>query len=63
MRKILVIDDEYDIREMLTDFLGLKGYDVIVARNGQEGIEIFKKNKPDVHPPAHRGRFRRPDGG
>jgi DNA-binding response OmpR family regulator len=48
MRKIRVIDDEYDIREMLTDFLGLKGYDVIVARNGQEGIEIFKKNKPDA---------------
>jgi DNA-binding response OmpR family regulator len=48
MSTILVIDDEYDIREMLTDFLGLKGYEVIVARNGKEGIEIFKKIKPDA---------------
>ena len=48
MRKILIIDDEYDIREMLSDFLELKGYKVILANNGKEGIELFKKSIPDA---------------
>jgi DNA-binding response OmpR family regulator len=48
MNKILVIDDECDIREMLSDFLKLKGYKVILATNGKEGIKLFKKNKPDA---------------
>jgi signal transduction histidine kinase len=42
---ILVIDDEYQNREMLSDFLSIKGYDIITAENGLEGLNIFKKNQ------------------
>lgn len=34
--KILVVDDEKDIRKLLTDFFQLQGYQVYTARNGQE---------------------------
>ena len=33
---------------MLSDFLELKGYKVILANNGKEGIELFKKSIPDA---------------
>lgn len=48
MKKILIIDDEYQNREMLSDFLEIKGYKVATATNGEEGIEAFKKNDADA---------------
>ena len=38
--KILAIEDNKDIREALRDLLTFEGMQVIVAENGQEGIEI-----------------------
>ena len=46
--KILIVDDEKDILEFLTYNLKKKGYDVITANNGQEGLELAKKNCPDL---------------
>lgn len=48
MKKILIIDDEYQNREMLSDFLEIKGYEVITANNGEEGIEAFKNDHVDA---------------
>jgi CheY-like chemotaxis protein len=48
MAKILVIDDEQGIRELLDTLLRRKGYDVILAANGQKGLEIFRRERPDV---------------
>ena len=39
--KILVIDDEYSIRHMLKEVFEFKGYQVLAAANGQEGLEIY----------------------
>src|SRR6266852_5194872 len=48
MSKILVIDDEQGIRDLLDTLLRRKGYDVIVAESGQKGLECFRRERPDV---------------
>ncbi|MEO5955897.1 MAG: response regulator [Nitrospiraceae bacterium] len=48
MPKILVIDDEQGIRDLLDTLLRRKGYDVIVSANGQKGLELFLREQPDV---------------
>ena len=48
MAKILVIDDEPGIRELLDTLLRRKGYDVVLAESGQKGLELFRRERPDV---------------
>jgi len=48
MKKILVIDDEDWLREMVQMALTQKGYDVIEAGNGTRGIEVARKELPDL---------------
>ena len=45
--KILVVDDEKDIRKLLTDFFQLQGYQIYTARNGQEALDKISVN-PDI---------------
>ena len=42
MAKILVIDDEPGVRDLLDTLLSRKGYDVVLADSGQKGLEIFR---------------------
>ncbi|MGQ9645573.1 MAG: GAF domain-containing protein [Thermodesulfobacteriota bacterium] len=46
--RILVIDDEDSIRKVLYQMLKAKGYYVVVASNGEEGIERFKQEPFDL---------------
>ena len=46
--KILVVEDESDIREGISEYLSEVGYEVIVAEDGQEGIDLFKENNFDL---------------
>src|SRR3989339_1549106 len=46
--KILVIDDEQGIREMLSYALSQQGYEIIAAMNGKEGIKKVTEKKFDV---------------
>lgn len=48
MAKILVIDDEPQIRTMLKDILENEGYEVIEAENGEVGIRQYKNDPTDV---------------
>src|SRR5262245_20387860 len=48
MKKILVIDDEEWLREMVQLALTQKGYDVVEAGNGSLGIEVAQKELPDL---------------
>jgi two-component system, chemotaxis family, chemotaxis protein CheY len=48
MAKVLVIDDEQGIRSLLDTLLSRKGYDVVLAENGQKGLECFRRERPDV---------------
>lgn len=48
MHRILIIDDEESIRELLTDFLGSKGFEVLSAPDGTIGINLLKEDKFDL---------------
>jgi DNA-binding response OmpR family regulator len=47
-KKILIIDDELKIREMFYELFSLKGYKIITAPGGEEGIDILRREKVDL---------------
>ena len=47
-KKILIVEDEANIRELLRLYLGREGYTVLEAENGVEGIKKWKSDKPDM---------------
>lgn len=46
--KILVVDDEPEIVELLSDYLAAEGYSVTPASNGREALEKAKAERPDL---------------
>ena len=48
MTKILVTDDERDIRELIAFTLRFAGYEVVTAENGEEGVQLAGQEKPDM---------------
>lgn len=46
--RILVVDDEKSIQEMLSRHFRFLGYDVVTANNGKEALEIMEKKRCDV---------------
>ena len=48
MIKILVCDDEIFARDAMAKIIRRKGFDVVVASNGEECIDLFKKENPEV---------------
>jgi CRP-like cAMP-binding protein/CheY-like chemotaxis protein len=48
MKKILLIEDNDDVRENTAEILALAQYNVFTAINGKEGVEIALKEKPDI---------------
>jgi DNA-binding response OmpR family regulator len=46
--KVLVVDDEDDIRKLLVRVLQTKGYEVIEAKRGLEALQLVRDNTPDV---------------
>ncbi len=46
--KILVVDDEVFVCRELRKFLERRGYDVVEAYSGDEALEAFKQENPDV---------------
>lgn len=47
-KKVLIVDDNTDIADMIKTLLSLEGHDVRVAYDGESGIEIAKEYHPDV---------------
>jgi DNA-binding NarL/FixJ family response regulator len=48
MKKILVIEDEPEMRRNITALLRYKEYDPIAAENGRLGVEMARREKPDL---------------
>ena len=48
MKKILLIEDNIDVRENTAEILILANYEVITAKNGKEGVELALSAKPDL---------------
>ena len=46
--KILIVDDEYDIRHLIYRYLTKEQYTVITAENGNRAIELLKSENPDL---------------
>jgi len=47
-KRILIIEDQEDNRAIMRDLLGAAGYDLIEATDGGEGVELAKKERPDL---------------
>ena len=47
-KKILVVEDTEDNRQILRDLLGMAGYDMIEAHDGAEGVNQATQHKPDL---------------
>ncbi|GIV34534.1 MAG: transcriptional regulator [Chitinophagales bacterium] len=48
MKKILLIEDNTDMRENTAEILELANYEVITAKNGKEGVEAAQRHLPDL---------------
>jgi CheY-like chemotaxis protein len=47
-KKVLIIEDELPMLKALSDKFSLEGFSVLEARNGEEGLEVALKTKPDL---------------
>jgi len=48
MAKILVIDDELGILDLIDNVLHGKGHEVVLAVNGRSGLKLFQQERPHV---------------
>lgn len=48
MARILIIDDDAQLRATLREVLELEGYEVVEAHNGREGLERYQEAPPEV---------------
>jgi len=48
LAKVLVVDDEKGVRDLLHSFLKAEGYQAIMASNGEEAIELAKSESPNA---------------
>jgi two-component system phosphate regulon response regulator PhoB len=48
MKKVLVVEDEEDVRELVAFKLSSAGYDVTVAVDGEEGLAQARRIRPDL---------------
>ena len=47
-KKILVVEDTEDNRQILRDLLGMAGYDMVEAHDGAQGVAMAAEYKPDL---------------
>lgn len=48
MARILLVEDEAGVREMLVDELSVQGHQILEASSGEEGLKKFLSEKPDL---------------
>jgi len=48
VKKILVVDDERDVRTMVVNVLRLQGYETIETDNGIDALDLIKKHTPQL---------------
>jgi DNA-binding response OmpR family regulator len=47
-KRILIIDDDLAVRDTLITILEEHGYEVMTAVNGEEGLAVFRRERPDL---------------
>jgi CheY-like chemotaxis protein len=48
MKKVLIVDDDVDVRKFVSKLVERAGYEVVEAKNGMEGMGTVRKDKPDL---------------
>ncbi|RAW02386.1 response regulator [Pseudochryseolinea flava] len=48
MKKILLIEDNHEVRENTSEILSLASYNVVTAENGKVGVELAQRENPDL---------------
>jgi len=48
MKKVLIVDDDVDIRKVVSKLVEKSGYEAIEAKNGVEGMGKVREDKPDL---------------
>jgi two-component system response regulator (stage 0 sporulation protein F) len=48
MSKLLIVDDEIDVREFAANFFSKRKIEVITASSGEEAVEFAQKHNPDL---------------
>ena len=48
MKRILIAEDERDIRDLIAFTLRFAGYEVLTANNGEEAVQMTQKEMPDL---------------
>jgi DNA-binding response OmpR family regulator len=47
-RKVLIVEDESSVRELLSEILKINGFTVLTAEDGKKGLDEAKKNVPNI---------------
>lgn len=47
-KRILLVDDDNEIIETMRTVLGSKGYEILIARDGNQGLAMAEKESPDL---------------
>lgn len=47
-KKIVIVEDNTDVRENIAEILELDGYEVLTAENGKIGVKLIEESKPDL---------------
>ncbi len=47
-KKVLIIDDDADYRALMSEVLQMEGWRVLTAPDGEVGLEMVSKERPDV---------------
>lgn len=48
MKSILIVEDEFDVQQVVADVLRDEGYEVRVCGDGREALETLHEHRPDV---------------
>ena len=48
MAKILLIEDEWQLGQIVKDSLEMRGFEMLYAADGREGLELYHQHRPDV---------------
>lgn len=48
MPTVLIVDDNADLREILSELLRIKGFDVLLAHDGEHAWDVLQEEHPDI---------------
>jgi two-component system response regulator VicR len=48
MAKVLLIEDEWQLGQIVKDSLEMRGFEMLYAADGREGLQMYQQHKPDV---------------